>query len=191
MHRDPATGLWGRPGADGLRLPVNGFYRTVRGTFAQWGVGLPDHRVAIDAVLRHAADPRTFAPGRATACDVLDVLHPLWWLTQGDHDHRQPEVLELARDHAARIVERWAPSGGFAFAAPAHPGPDDPGDVGLQGTEMWLATLWYAADLLGLAGSLGYRPRGVHRPEPALQLAAVASTPAAAAAPTEGGGRRG
>jgi len=33
---------------------------------------------------------------------------------------------------------------------------------------MWLATLWLMADYLGVAGALGYRPRGVHRPEPAL-----------------------
>ena len=35
---------------------------------------------------------------------------------------------------------------------------------------MWLATTWYAADLLGLADELGYRPRGIHRPEPRLHL---------------------
>jgi hypothetical protein len=41
---------------------------------------------------------------------------------------------------------------------------------GLQGTEMWLSIIWYLADLLGHSESLGYRPRGVHRPEPALLL---------------------
>jgi len=35
---------------------------------------------------------------------------------------------------------------------------------------MWLATLWYAADLLDGSDALGYRPRGVHRPEAALTL---------------------
>lgn len=41
---------------------------------------------------------------------------------------------------------------------------------GLQGTEMWLAIIWYLADLVGSAEALGYRPRGVHRPEPAFRL---------------------
>lgn len=35
---------------------------------------------------------------------------------------------------------------------------------------MWLAILWYLADLAGVADALGYRPRGVHRPEPAATL---------------------
>lgn len=39
-------------------------------------------------------------------------------------------------------------------------------EPGLQGTEMWLAIAWYLADLLGVSDALGYRPRGVHRPEP-------------------------
>ena len=65
VHRDPGTGLWGvARDVDGLRLPVNGFYRTVRGTFAQLGVDLPGTEATIDAILRHAADPRTFGPGR-------------------------------------------------------------------------------------------------------------------------------
>jgi hypothetical protein len=32
---------------------------------------------------------------------------------------------------------------------------------------MWLAIIWLLADALGLADVLGYRPRGIHRPEPA------------------------
>jgi hypothetical protein len=35
---------------------------------------------------------------------------------------------------------------------------------------MWLAILWYLADLAGLSDALSYRPRGVHRPEPAASL---------------------
>ncbi len=163
-HRDPGTGLWGRAGVDGLRLPVNGFYRTVRGTFAQLGVDLPSTEPTIDAVLRHAADPLTFGPGRETACDALDVLHPLWWLTRHDRRHRWPEVQGLARSHAERIVERWQPGRGFAFDTRTGSAPT------LQGTEMWVATLWYAADLLDASDALGYRPRGVHRPEAAVAL---------------------
>ena len=165
VHRDPGTGLWGvARDVDGLRLPVNGFYRTVRGTFAQLGVDLPGTESTIDAILRHAADPRTFGPGRETACDVLDVLHPLWWLTRHDRRHRWPEIQQVARTHAERIVRRWVPGRGFAFDT--RPGSTPT----LQGTEMWLATLWYAADLLDESDALGYRPRGVHRPEAALTL---------------------
>lgn len=165
VHRDPGTGLWGRArDVDGLRLPVNGFYRTVRGTFAQLGVDLPGTEATIDAVLRHAADPRTFGPGRETACDALDVLHPLWWLTRSDRRHRRPEIQQVARTYAERIVRRWVPGEGFAFDT--RPGSTPT----LQGTEMWLATLWYAADLIDQADALGYRPRGVHRPEAALTL---------------------
>lgn len=32
---------------------------------------------------------------------------------------------------------------------------------------MWLAIVWLLADYLGESEALGYRPRGVHRPEPA------------------------
>jgi hypothetical protein len=33
--------------------------------------------------------------------------------------------------------------------------------------------VWLLADTVGLAGELGYRPRGVHRPEPAVELPAA------------------
>jgi acetyltransferase-like isoleucine patch superfamily enzyme len=164
-HRDPGTGLWGRADDGSLRLPVNGFYRTVRGTFAQLGVDLPGTEATIDAILRHAADPRVFGPGRESACDALDVLHPLWWLTRHDRRHRWPEIQQVAREHVRRIVARWVPGEGFAFETRATSTPT------LQGTEMWLATLWFAADLLDTSDALGYRPRGVHRPEAALTLA--------------------
>jgi hypothetical protein len=32
---------------------------------------------------------------------------------------------------------------------------------------MWLAIVWLPADLLGRSDLMDYRPRGVHRPEPA------------------------
>jgi hypothetical protein len=32
---------------------------------------------------------------------------------------------------------------------------------------MWLAIIWLLADLTGGYDLLGYRPHGVHRPEPA------------------------
>ncbi len=50
---------------------------------------------------------------------------------------------------------------------PAGEGSGGPGrEPGLQGPEMWLAIIWLSAGIVGLADRLGYRPRGVHRPEP-------------------------
>ncbi|GAB3089418.1 acyltransferase [Isoptericola nanjingensis] len=162
----PRTGTWGTPGGpDGLLQVVNGYYRASRGTFAQLGLPVPFPERVVDTVLEHARDPRFFRPERQNACDVLDVAHPLW-LTRGT-GHRGDEVVELARGLLAQALRRWSAGEGFAFRA-AHPSTaGTPATTpGLQGTEMWLAIVWLLADLAGLADQLGYRPRGVHRPEP-------------------------
>ncbi|MBT0772024.1 hypothetical protein KIH74_23985 [Kineosporia sp. J2-2] len=177
-HADPDTGLWGRrTPAEGLLQPVNGFYRASRGTFAQFGLPLPYPERVIDTVLQHVRDPRWFAPGRYNACNVLDVAHPLW-LTRGT-GYRAEEVTAVAGRLLGVVLKQWVDGAGFAFAAPPLPGRAGSGPVGpagnwpaetvpgLQGTEMWLSVVWLLADLLGGAGALGYRPRGVHRPEPA------------------------
>lgn len=164
LHVDRRSGTWGSPRAtDGLRQPVNGYYRLTRGTFAQFGLSLPVPERTIDTVLAHARDGRRFGPGRATACDVLDIVHPLW-LAGHQTDHRRDEVRAWAADQAADLETFWRPGAGFGFAQRA----DTRGAAmpGLQGTEMWLAITWYLADLLGVAGSLEYEPRGVHRPWP-------------------------
>lgn len=157
---DPETGLWG--GGELLQR-VNGFYRASRGTLAQFGVPAPHPARVIDTVLVHATDATLFAPDAQDACNVLDVAHPLW-LTRDSH-HRRPEVVSRARELLADALDHWVDGEGFAF------GPGDQHAVpGLQGTEMWLAIIWYLADLIGLSAELGYRPRGVHRPEPAAGL---------------------
>jgi hypothetical protein len=80
-------------------------------------------------------------------------------------------VTAWASGQVEAIIEQWVDGQGFPFAHPPLSGPGHRDHrPGLQGTEMWLATLWYVADLLGVAESLGYRPRGVHRPEPALDM---------------------
>ncbi|MFC8598579.1 acyltransferase [Isoptericola sp. NPDC057191] len=163
---DPRTGMWGTPGgADGLLQVVNGYYRASRGTFAQLGLPVPYPERVTDTVLEHARDPRFFRPERQNACNVLDVAHPLW-LTRGA-GHRGDEVAELARGLLGQALRRWTTGEGFGFRA-AHPTTVGSAATtpGLQGTEMWLAIVWLLADLAGLAGELGYRPRGVHRPEP-------------------------
>lgn len=165
---DPRTGMWGAPdGARGLLEVVNGYYRASRGTFAQFGVPVPRPERVVDTVLEHARDPRWFRPERQNACNVLDVAHPLW-LTRGS-GHRGDEVVELARGLLGGVLGRWADGEGFGFQAP-HPATAGAAATapGLQGTEMWLAIVWLLADLAGVADELGYRPRGVHRPEPAV-----------------------
>ncbi|WP_194409947.1 DapH/DapD/GlmU-related protein [Microbacterium cremeum] len=167
---DPQTGMWGAPTADRGLLPVvNGFYRASRGTFAQFGVPLPYPERVIDTVLRHARDPRWFAPGVRDACNVLDIVHPLW-LTRGT-GYRGDEVRALATDLLSDALAIWVPGAGLSFRepSPAAHGTAE-AEPGLQGTEMWLAIVWYLADLVGISHALGYRPRGVHRPEPAAGL---------------------
>jgi acetyltransferase-like isoleucine patch superfamily enzyme len=166
-HADPRTGMWGSPNAeDGLLQLVNGFYRASRGTFAQFGLPLPYPERVIDTVLQHARDDRFFARDRQNACNVLDIVHPLW-LTRAT-GYRGDEVRVLARRLLEDALESWTDGAGAGFRAP---GVDTAGlaetTPGLQGTEMWLAIVWYLADLVGVAESLGYRPRGVHRPEAA------------------------
>jgi len=168
---DPWTGMWGSPSAEEGRLQmVNGFYRLTRGAFAQFGLPLPYPERVVDAVLDHTRDARYFGPGRENACNVLDVAHPLWLCTRqlgrtGD-GYRSGEIRGWAERQLAAVLPRWQDGRGFGFGpGTAGPGPEP----GLQGTEMWLAIVWYLADLLGRSGELGYRPRGIHRPEAARQ----------------------
>ncbi|MCP2638207.1 acyltransferase [Microbacterium sp. HD4P20] len=169
-HADPQSGMWGSASpTEGLLPVVNGFYRATRGTFAQFGMPLPYPERVIDTVLRHARDPRWFAPGARNACNVLDIAHPLW-LTRAT-GYRGDEVRDLASRLLSDALTMWVPDAGFAFREPsaATQGLAET-EPGLQGTEMWLAIVWYLADLAGVSDALGYRPRGVHRPEPAGAL---------------------
>lgn len=162
-HADPTTGMWGSVDSSELRLQaVNGFYRLTRGAYAQFGVPLPHPEAAIDTVLAHAADPLLETPEGLTACNILDIIHPLW-LAAKQTGHRRGEGAAWARDQLTTALDRWVDGAGFAFA-PLSDGPD--GVPGLQGTEMWCAIIWLLADYLHLSDALGYRPRGVHRPEP-------------------------
>lgn len=168
---DRRTGMWGTGGHDGdLLQVVNGFYRASRGTFAQFGLPLPYPERVIDTVLEHVTEQRYFAPHRQNACNVLDVAHPLW-LAGRQTGHRHHEVVTVARNLLSDALEHWTDGQGFGFQAP-HPTTGALSDThpGLQGTEMWLAIIWLLADLAGLSQLLGYRPRGVHRVEPAVRL---------------------
>jgi acetyltransferase-like isoleucine patch superfamily enzyme len=160
---DARSGMWGQPDDTwGWLMPVNGFYRATRGTYAQWGVPLPNPEGAIDTVIAHGRDYGWFAIRECNACNVLDVVHPLW-LAGGQTGYRAAEI----RDHVAALLDQtlpqWVDGQGFAFAAG--------GDPGLQGTEMWLAIVYLMAHVLGEADGLPWRPRGVHRLEPVVRVA--------------------
>jgi acetyltransferase-like isoleucine patch superfamily enzyme len=167
---NPGTGMWGAPQpAPRWLQAVNGFYRLTRGSYAQFGLPLPYPEAAIDTVLEHATDPYLATPEGYTACNVLDVVHPLW-LAARQTGHRRAEGEAWARGQLRRALRSWVQGAGFAFA-PASDGAD--AVAGLQGTEMWLSIVWLLADYLGLADELGYRPRGVHSPDPLVRLAPI------------------
>ncbi|MGC1478859.1 MAG: DapH/DapD/GlmU-related protein [Chthoniobacterales bacterium] len=157
-HAQPHTGLWGEPTAeDGWRLPTNGFYRITRGTYAQFDLPLPHPEATIDTLLAYVRQTDRFTRFEANACDLLDVIHPLW-LCRKQTDHRAKEATQFVTRQIVGLLERWIPDRGFAF----HP----PGEPGLQGTEMGLSILCIAADYLGQLDALGFRPKGVHRLDP-------------------------
>ena len=166
---DPETGLWGcATEKERLLQPVNGFYRLTRGTYAQYGRPLPHAERAIDTILLHSTDRAFFAGGKDNACNVLDVVHPLW-LCLRQTTHRRAEAETWVAKRLPKYLGCWVRNHGFDFfIANRKPG--------LQGTEMWLSILWLMSELLGCSEALGYRPRGVHRPEVAGAGLAPAKT---------------
>ncbi|GAB2630582.1 acyltransferase [Kribbella swartbergensis] len=163
VRADPDSGMWGWPHPDdGWLQVVNGFYRLTRGTYAQFGLPLPYPVQAVKTLLAHSNDRRVFSGDGYNACNVLDVIHPLW-LAGKQTNFGRADGVRWAEDQLSRILDRWVDGQGFAFAPD---GTDDRSIPGLQGTEMWLAIIWLLSDYLGLSDAVGYRPRGVHRPEP-------------------------
>lgn len=155
LHQDRGTGLWGSPtAAEGLLQPVNGFYRLTRGTYAQFGLPVPQAERAIDSVLLNYRNYGGFSGPTYTACNLLDTIHPLL-LCLRQTDYRRPDAEAIARAVIERAEQRWVAGEGFAFADGQQPG--------LQGTEMWLSVVHLAADLLGIADSFAFVPKGVHR----------------------------
>ncbi|MFM7509762.1 MAG: acyltransferase [Actinomycetota bacterium] len=155
---DPFSGMWGGPNRTwGWLMPVNGWYRAVRGTFAQFGVAVPYPEEALDTVAAHARQHGWFVERERTACNVLDVTHPIWLCAQ-QTDHRQAELRDAARGMLHDLTGHWVDGQGFAFSPDQQPG--------LQGTEMWLSIAYLLADHLCVADALPWRPRGVHRIKP-------------------------
>ncbi|WP_245892931.1 acyltransferase [Devosia naphthalenivorans] len=155
LKQDRGTGLWGSPtAAEGLLQPVNGFYRLTRGTYAQFGLPVPNPERAIDSVLLNYRNYGGFSGPTYTACNLLDTIHPLL-LCLRQTDHRRAEAEAIARVVIGTAGKRWAGGQGFAFADGQAPS--------LQGTEMWLSVLHLAAELLGIEGEFAFVPKGVHR----------------------------
>jgi acetyltransferase-like isoleucine patch superfamily enzyme len=171
---NPRTGMWGSAAKNEDQLQiVNGFYRASRGTFAQFNLPLPYPERVIDTVLEHAKNRSFFAAERQNACNVLDVAHPLW-LARKQTSYRSAEITALAVTLLNDALGHWTDGQGFGFQAP-HPVTSSIAATvpGLQGTEMWLAIIWLLSDLVGISNLAGYRPRGVHRPDPAARLVAL------------------
>lgn len=156
----PQYGMWTKN--DNVRDTVNGFYRLTRGSFAQFGVKLPMPVNVVDTTLERW---QQIGPEEWTACDVLDVIHPLW-LAGKQTDHRAIEVKELAARYVDIILENYRDGEGFGFLLGQGDNPRM--QPSLMGTEMWLSILYYLCDYLGIAGLLGYTPKGIHRPETQL-----------------------
>jgi len=167
-HADRYSGMWGKTTPEERWMqPVNGFYRLTRGSYAQFGVPLPYPEQSIDTLLAHSRDRGFFRNDEGNACNVLDVIHPLW-LCLRQTDYRRDEAKAWARKQLDRALTRWQDGAGFSFALET--GDDARRTPGLQGTEMWLSIIWLLADMCGESAALGYRPLGVHRPEPAFVL---------------------
>ncbi|KKB13135.1 hexapeptide transferase [Devosia geojensis] len=158
LNQDRGTGLWGSSTAEeGLLQPVNGFYRLTRGTYAQFGLPVPNAERAIDSVIANYRNYGGFSGRTYTACNLLDTIHPLRLCLQTT-DHRRAEAEAIAEAIILAAPGRWLAGEGFPFAD------GQPGS--LQGTEMWLSVVHLAADLLGLADAFPFVPKGVHRTRP-------------------------
>ncbi|GAA4812382.1 hypothetical protein [Streptomyces ziwulingensis] len=102
---------------------------------------MPRPERVVDTVLQHARDIRYTRPERQTACNILDIAHPLW-LTRTT-GHRTDETMTLAGRLLTDALGRWVDGEGFSFKAP-HPTTRSAPETQptLQGTEMWLAIIW-------------------------------------------------
>lgn len=164
---DPHSGMWSPAASDGdLLQPVNGFYRLTRGTYAQFGLPLPYPAQAIDTLLQHAKANDLFRSTGRTACNVLDVVHPLM-LCLRDSDHRRDEATACILALAEGLDAQWVAGRGISFDG------DEP--TSLQGTEMWLSIAALVATHLGCADALSFRLQGIHRWEAAVTLPRAAS----------------
>lgn len=164
QNLDPMTGYWGhKTEKERLLQPINGFYRTVRGSYAQFGYALTNTEKTIDSLLLHAYDSRFFGNGKGNACNVLDVVYPLW-LCLKQTTYRSEEITRWVLSRLDATLNMWENFKGFPFD-PVSKSFQLNNVTSLQGTEMWLSIIYYMADILGITGALSFKPKGVHRKE--------------------------
>ena len=150
----PHTGLWGDDTVrQGWLQPVNGFYRLTRGSYAQHRVALPFANNAIDTIFNHIKQYEFLLGKNINACNVLDIVHPLW-LCAKNTEYRRSEIKLFMEKILEVILSNYVPKKGFAFAPHELPS--------LQGTEMWASIIYIACDFLGITNLLSYQPKGVH-----------------------------
>lgn len=145
MHQNP-SGTWGK---GDMHLQINGYYRAVRGSFAQFNLKVPLAEEIVDTVLAYA--DKVGIP--QNACDALDIIHPLYYAAQFTK-HRKSEG-EAWCVKMLPVFLSSAQKEGFAF--------EKGGEASLKGTEMWLSIIYLMCDYMGLSHLLTYEPKGVHR----------------------------
>lgn len=153
---NPKYGMWTKN--DHLTDTVNGFYRLTRGSYAQFSRPLPLPEAAVDTVLRRW---QSITEAETDACNVLDVIHPLW-LAGKQTDKGRSIGKELAAKYIDIVLSSYRAGEGFGFSlaeGSPHAAPS------LMGTEMWLSILYLLCDYLGISHLLDYAPKGIHRTE--------------------------
>lgn len=139
-------GLWGE---GDMRLRVNGYYRTVRGTYDQFKLKHGYIKESVDTVLKYAQSN----PVPDNACDALDIIHPLHFAARFT-SYRNSEGRAWCTENLPVFIA-MAEDKGFPFKVGEAPS--------LKGTEMWLSIIYLMCDYLGIAHMLPYEPKGVHR----------------------------
>ena len=150
----PHTGLWGDDTIEkGWLLPINGFYRLTRGSYSQFKKPLPYPHQTIDTIFTHIEQYEFLLGKNFTACNILDVVHPLW-LCAKQSDNRKNEIHIFMEKILELILNNYVSKKGFAFATNQTPS--------LMGTEMWASIIYIICDYLDLAKQLSYQPKGIH-----------------------------
>lgn len=129
-------------------------YRLTRGSYGQFGLPLPYPERTIESVLAHYRNYHGFSGRHFNACNLLDTILPLL-LCLKQTDYRRDDARAIAFSLIDSLSTCWMSQQGYAFANGQEPS--------LQGTEMWLSVLWFAAELVGLSHCLSFRPKGAHR----------------------------
>ena len=124
---------------------------------------------AIDTILAHTRNADFFRKDRGNACHVLDIIHPLW-LCRKQTPHRAEEIKAVALFHWQTCLRStgWVDGQGFSFDLEEGTIPP-PASRACRAPRCGWSIVYLIADLLGIADALGYRPRGVHRPEVAFR----------------------